>query len=816
MALVNSLATLLYLIMSFGLLFLSGYGVTRLCLREESDGIRWIITPIVGLAVWILLIENLGIMGLGTNRGAPLALLAVTASTLGVRLMTRSTDPKLGESTRHVWVVTGVCLFFVNWPMLILSHKDYIGFANPDAWLYFSMADYFQHHSYWELPFSTMDISYHPILALAKSFQTIHHRVGEAYWVSSVAFLLGSDTKEMYQIVHGTAYLLIPLSVYAFCRRGLGLDERQSLLAALLQGINAVLALLYFQQLLPHIMGLTILPLILGMGAQLVHSQRTGQAVLLGLLAAALFTIYPELFLFAAIPLGAYLMVAWRTLNRRNILRMTILLIVTTVALNPVFWVHGFGFLQHQLSATAGGRTYFYAFQPIIFPIYWGLTSSPLLYANLLPSPMLMAHLAIVFPLAFGLLCVTVFGIQRLSRLQDKAFPTYLIAYALMGVGFLLMKGRYTYGFFKFLSYTQFLVLTAFVAGLAGLWRMGHANPLRRIWKLMAAALGLGYLGFNLVSILTFGFASSQQSVSLGLRNVIALPSNQAYHQLLGIRSMIPPEESVMVDVVSLVPQLYLSYYLRDIRISFPQASSYLANLYRNPVSLHHSFKDQYLLKVQDASRDVVVNHIPEPLWKNESFVLSRFPQPYVSLVITNPFADVNTNWYTLEYDSQLRQPFRWVNNDAMIRIIGQHGSRLRLVADLEPPPWDTVPNRTIDVFVNGVLLQTVSITGRTQLVSLPFILTKADTEVRLNIREETKDVPINNHLSRFLLGDARDIRRLNLKVYRIGAQPVVSQLEAFEDTIQCLPGVVTTNQIGQRTPRQPWEQDPKGDWLFC
>lgn len=790
--------TVCYLGISVGLLFVSGYGVTRLCLRDEDATLRWVITPSVGLALWVVLIENLGFLGLGTMKSAPLALFGLTIFAIGVRLRTAHPASRSGEPSLKVWGLSCLCLAFMIWPMLLLSHKDYIGFANPDAWLYFSMADYLQHHSYWAFPYTSTDISYHPMLALVKAFQAIHHRVGEAYWVSSVASLLRSDTKEIYQIVHATAYLLIPLSTYAMCRLGFGLDWQQSLLAMFLVGVNAVLALIYYQQLLGHIMGLTILPLILGMGARLIHAPRAGPVVLLGLLLGGIFTIYPELFLFAVIPLGSYLILSWPKLTHRNMYRLGVVVILVMIAVNPIYWLHGLDYLWRQLAATPGGRTYFYAFSPIMFPMYWGLTSSPLVFANLLPPLMLMTQLAVIFPLACGLLGATGFGIQRLARLRNTAPLSYLIAYVLIGVGLLVSRGKYTYGFFKFLSYTQFLVLTALAVGLVELWRMGELGTGRRTWKWMAATLGLGYLGLNFVSAMGFAFISIQQRASFGLRNAIELPRSQAYHELQSIRSMVGPEESVMVDVVSLIPQLYLTHYLKDMRISIPQPASYIANLYKEPLPLHHSFKDPYLLEIRDAARDVVVNQAPEPLWKNRTFALSRFPQPYVSLVIPNPMEDVETNWYTLEYDWRLGRPFRWVNNDPMVRVIGRPGMRLSLVVELEPPTWDPSPLRTIDLYVNDALLQTVRVVGRTRLLSVPFDLPSDNALVRLHIREEAKTLPIKHPVLRFLLGDSRDVRKLNLRVYSIGVRPILSPSQVLGDRIEFSPGFLATNWKGQ------------------
>ncbi len=798
MSLRNSFTTVLYLALSVALLFVSGYGVTRLCLGDEDENLRWVVTPVAGLAVWILLIENLGILGLGTKKGAPLALLVVIAFAIGVYLGTKHRASRPGESTWQVWVLCCLCLAVVIWPMLLLSHKDYVGFANPDAWILFSRAAYFQQYDYWEFPFSSTDISYHPMLGVVKILQAIHHRAGESYWVSSVASLLHSDPKEVYQIVNSTAYLLICLSVFAMCRFGFGLKTQQALLATLLVGVNAVLALIYYQQLLPHIMGSAILPLILGMGAYLIRAPCLGPAILLALLLSALFCIYPELFPFAVIPLGTYLISTWRELDRRKILRLASFVVLITIVLNPIYWLHGLDFLLKEFLSTAGGRTYFYVFSPIMFPIYFGLTSSPFMYTDLLPSRLLMAQLVLIFPLAVALLGIIVFGIQRLYRLREKACLAYLIAYASMGLGLLLLKGRYTYGFFKFLSYTQFLVLTALAVGLVELWHMGGTDPLRRVCRRLAETVGLLYLGLNLVNVASFGFISSQQEASFGLRNATKLPGSQAYHGLREILPLVGPDESVMVDVASLVQQLYLTYYLRDIRISIPQPSFYLAQPYREALPLHHSFKDNYLLQIHDASRDIVVNQTSEPLWKNETFALSRFPELYVTLVTPNPSADGETNWYPVEYDWRAREPFRWVNNDAMVRVIGAAGLRLILVAELAPPPWDPSPNRRIDLYVNNELRQTVNIVGRTRLFSLPFVLPSGNTLVRLHAREEAKARPIENRVLAFLLGDTRNIGELNFRVYSIGARSVPSPAEVLRDRIEFSPSFITTNWQGQ------------------
>ncbi len=774
----NSFTTVCYLGISLGLLFVAGYGVTRLCLRDEGASLRWIITPVVGLCCWVLLLENLGFLGFGTRTAAPFALVVVVALAIWARLATPQTDAKRRDSDRRGWQVSCVCLAFIIWPLVLLSYRDYIGFANPDAWVYFSMADYLLDHGFWDFPFSSTDISYHPILANVRSLQVSYHRVGEAYWVSSLASLLRSDTKEIYQIAHATAYFLTLLSVYAMCRLGFGLDTRQASLAVALQGLNAVMALIYFQQLLPHVMGLAILPLVLGVGARLIRAPQAGPSGLLGLLLAGLFTIYPEIFLFAVVPLGAALMVKWRGLDRRLVIRVGILTIVVMIALNPVYWRHGAEFFISRLSARPGAQTYFYAFRPIMFPIYWGLTSHSLTLTPVLPPAIKAIHLAVIVPLACALLGAAVFGISRMFRLRQAVFLAYLAAYFLMGLGLLIARGRDTYGFFKFLSYTQFLALTALALGLSEMWRISDTGPARAKWRWLAAALGIGYIGFNLASVGGFGFISLHSKAALRHRDGVPFPGNQAMRELRGLRDIIAPTESVMVNVGSSLLQLYLTYYLKNIRISVAQPISYLANIYREPVPLHHSFKDAYLLEARGASRDVVINATSEPIWANRTFILARFPNPFLSLVILNPLEELQTNWHPLEYDWISRRPYRRVSNDAMMRIIGQPGTRFRLSAELEPSPTASPPPLVIDLYVNDVLLHTVSVHERMSLLSAPFVLTSTDTLIRLHIRAQASDSEARQApppLARSLALGPRYPRALRLKVYTIGIRPAVS-----------------------------------------
>jgi len=777
MSLLDSLTTVLYLALSVGLLSVAGYGVTRVCLRGEDEGLHWVITPIVGLAVWVLLIENLGFLGLGTQKGAPIALVVAIAFAIGAHLRVGRPAASTDESARYAWGVACLCIVLVIWPMLFLSHKDYIGFANPDAWVYFSMADYLLDHGFWDFPFTSTDISYHPILANVRSLQVSYHRVGEAYWVSSLASLLRSDTKEVYQIAHATAYLLTLLSVYAMCRLGFGLDTRQAWLAVTLQGLNAVLGLVYFQQLLPHIMGLAVLPLILGVGARLIRAPQAGLAGLLGLLLAGLFTIYPEIFLFAVVPLGAALISNWYKLDRRLVIRAGVLAIVVMIGLNPVYWRYGFEFFVSRLSARPGAQTYFYAFRPIMFPIYWGLTSHSLTMTPHLSPAVKAVQFAMIFPLACALLGVSLFGIARSLRLRERTFVAYLAAYLLMGLGLLIARGRDSYGLFKLLSYTQFLVLTALAVGLSEMWRVGDTGPAKPGWRWLAAALGAGYIGLNLGTVGGFGLISLHSKVTLRLRDGVPFPDNQAMRELRGLGAIVSPTGSVMVNVGSSLLQLYLTYYLKDVRISVAQPISYLANIYREPVPLHHSFKDAYLLEARGASRDVVLNETSEPIWANRVFTLSRFPPLFLSLVILNPLEELQTNWHPLEYDWKSGQPYRRVSNDAIVRIIGRPGTRLRVAAEVEPSVVASSPPPIIDLYANDVLLQSVSVHERTSLLSVPFVLASTDTMIRLHIRAQGSGSEASQAASSLLRSLAlgpRYPRALRLKVYSVGVRPAL------------------------------------------
>jgi hypothetical protein len=360
-----------------------------------------------------------------------------------------------------------------------------------------------------------------------------------------------------------------------------------------------------------------------------------------------------------------------------------------------------------------------------------------------------------------------------MARRRHHAYVACLAAYALIGLGVLLFKPGYTYGFFKFLSYTQFLVLTALAVGLTELWRAGQTDPGGRTRRLLATTIGGAYVGLNLINVATFGFSAVQSERSFGVRGVGTFPRNQEFQQLRTIRSLVRPQDHVVVNVVSLLPQQYLGYYLKDIPVSFSQPMYHMARFRRGPSPSPDVLKNGHVLEARDASADVVVNQSPEPLWANQTFSLSRFPRVFASLAIPKPGEYVNTNWYGLEYDGRARRPFRWVNNDAMIRVIGPVGETVTLTVELEPRSGDPSEQRTIEVFVNDTRLQAVTVRGRTRVQTVPFVLPSSDTMLRLHIREDGRPVGIDGPLLAFLLGDHLDFRKLNLKIYTVQVQPV-------------------------------------------
>ena len=90
---------------------------------------------------------------------------------------------------------------------------------------------------------------------------------------------------------------------------------------------------------------------------------------------------------------------------------------------------------------------------------------------------------------------------------------------------------------------------------------------------------------------------------------------------------------------------------------------------------------------------------------------------------------------------------------------------------DVEPPGWEQPALRTLDVLVNDVHLQTVAVSARTRLLSVPCVLPSQNTVVRLRIREEGRPLRRENGAMRFILGDTIDFRKLNLKVYELGVE---------------------------------------------
>jgi hypothetical protein len=764
--------TIAFISIIVALLFGAGAVPSRALFPEDGAAhLRYAASPVLGFGLLVMAVQTLYLLGFTVRQQAPFLVGAIICLAVADRLWSARKQSTAGGTERHPQTVVlgcgAVAVLLCGWPGIYSGYRTYMAYANPDANNYQFTAERYLNHPRSEK--FVLD-GFHPgNYNVSRSFQVRERSGVDAYlaWVSAVC---DTTTKQGYWIAVCSIVFLIPLSVYVFVILGLDADRRVALLAAGLMATSSLVGLVAFQQLLGNLGGGAVLPAAFGCILACLRKVCIRTGIAAAVLCGALLSMYPEMVgLLGPAVVGAAIFLTGR-LGIAQIVRNAALsgsgVVAGALVINPYFGYYGILMLLRQSGTFPGGDSYAFAFTKAILPVTFGL----------LPFPADTAAGGGVFQ-AFrissygaGALCVVLLGLYAFQRSKDRACAPLLGAVTAMLVlaAYMAFWLHYSYGFFKVILYGEFLLVTALVASGFALWN-GGGRSLSPIAKWGGATILLVLAGCNFLSLVWYGAASLSQEQH-GIVNEVALSADTSFDDLEGLRHVISPTDSVMLDVHSGIVQMWAAYGLRDVRISLMQPLLYFEGWTRGGATdFTHGYTDRYVLTEARGHRDIIDRQArDESVWRSSRFEVYPF-RDYVAL---------GANWYGLERGVY---PWRWLNNDGEILLIRPSERRYQIALQCAPGPGVPGSIRHVEVLVNGTKVHDQVTDGVTLITSPLFTVDRVVNRIAVHIVEKAALIPT-------------DSRLLNVGIAKVrvtgeqAAQKLIEEETPTEITVQSLP----------------------------
>ncbi len=723
------------LLIAIIVLLIAGLGaiVSHLLFGHENSSTWLLASPLLGLSILVILVQNGYRYGMPVSRMAtPIVILALVSAAATFVLRTRKDSPvPIDPLGKLVPLFAAIGMISVGWAGLYIGHRTYMDYANPDANNYQFSADRLLSYA----PSDPLPLDgYHPGNYFIGVTISTHDRTGAQTYLAWVAGVLDLNTKQAYFIAVMALVFLVPFSVCVFAAEGLEMSPAGVKLATFLSATTSLLALVAHQQLLGHLTGIAIVPAALGLFARTVRRNDSRAMLAASILSAALGSFYPEILFFFVAPAAA-MIALYCTVSVQPYLAVASRCAATaalTFALNPVYVFYAVETALRQSGAFPGGSTYAFSFTVTLLPVLFGFTPYPLraetdaLSLNYYWTSMAIALLMAVIVI-WRLIWGSADSVRKLLYMA-MASTIPLLAY--------LIVIRYSYGFFKLVLYSQFLLLTLVAdvlldigRGKAGLTWFPRAGP-----RFVAFSLCGLFVSCNLASSAWYGKVSLGTEHH-GIVNAIGLSGDPSFDDLEELEHLVASNESVMVDVSSGLVQMWAAYGLRNLRISLTQPLLYFASYADQDFA--HGFTDRYLLQETADLRDIIKNCTPQkPIWQTRRFALSELRDRVL----------LGNNWYALENPGE--NPFRWINNDAELLLVGSRNKQYRLSFDAASGPGVPSPVRHIQIFVNGNKVHEQTMVGQAHVATDPFRLAPGNNSVLIHTIENPQPLVPNDSRS--------------------------------------------------------------------
>ncbi len=762
--------TFLLVFALLGLAWLSGAGIVWILFPSPRPAPRILLAPFAGIAFSVLsffVLLPLNLNGIEVGR-VQIALAAVLAVAGMRRRMDWSAD--WSEAKGALWPACGA-LLLIGWPLFTIGARDFLGFGNPDMSAFITRLRYFSGHS-----FSLPDPRFY------RGFDS-----GAWLGVFSLIYQLTAATgvavDELFTVT-GAAFLFLgPLSVYLLFRMGLDWPRGRSLAAACLAGVSSQVAYAYFLDSLGTLTAAVWAPLTLGAALTAIRTRQKRAVVLLALLLSAAFYNYgPAFSLMALVTFGAFAAPLLRGELPLGFAAASGAVVAAAMSIPNLRYagtvVQVARSLSSQSSLNSASNEIQTAFALMlterVLPYFWGLNNPflpvPRWFGSLYPAQLVLYSLSAML---FLFLAYLIF--HPSSGLSRSLRGTAVCAGILLGFYYGINVG---YGVFKLIAWSSLLLLSITAAGVFMAWDSGSRR--------LAAAGGMG--------LLLLGVINGAHSIELGRYAAGldgALLSSTPGYRLTDFRALegMPTAGEALVGLPDLVLRLwsrpyygaqepapnnsinnshfvdagFLDYLVEDSTPMpfLPDCDSpeQLAALNREHIRCGE-LRAPWFLGLKPGHDITGIS--AQGAWSSSLFVLTRGVPPDTVLPVRG--------WYRPERIAVSpvawqRRPFRWLRKRGEVFVLNPSAEPKRLRLGVVTGFGATEGARTVDILLNGKLLETFHLTASREILSAPFAIPGPVSQMELFIHETA--VPMRRQVALWNSWVPSDARRLNVAITR-------------------------------------------------
>jgi len=782
---------------------LCGYGVVRTLLpRQYQQEFGWVIMPPTGYCVfsWLTFTTS-GTFDLSGNAAAWTSLTILTLlAGFGWWVHRRSgIPPSFRAGPLRAFALSSPILVCVLWPLFYIGADTYLAAVNPDY-----IATFFDLH---HLKSSSLSAETAPVQNSYSYFETLagnlskSARFSSGYFVLLVDLVLGIPTRTSLTLCIGLFLFCLPLSVYFMARVAFGLNPRAACLSSAWAGVSGCVAMSFVYFYVGQNSGLGVLPTVLTLAFLLIVHSSWRTVVFATLMLNGLFAMYAGMLPYVVAPAGVLALVqllrGQLTISRASKLAGSVLL--GTVILN-------LGILRFLSSSLVGwakivgqtlqGQFFLDFLTERFFPTFFGLVSYPVAASypqQWFGTDGVLAIMTVLTVLvAFVLLVILKHWI---SEEQDRTFVFFgLACFVIYGAVWFVytFQRQYGYAVFKMSSWLQFIYVLPLGYGLDWTWSELRQRKRLEVKPTIVFGVLAVVLAGNLFSSMRLTALSlGKDPVNGFIVNNYEMSGNYDYLTLEEeIKKTVKPHESIGISFVDAIQHEWISYYLRNFKLSWlshyqipgddenlPDITTrrvvdYYGNVRTDHNMFFHGATDQYLLTFSPThlNQEIVTQELPQPIFQDRTFRFYRADQ-------CKDFLFTGRGWYRLEYpkadiQSWLPRRYRWSGEGGEVYMLhaSKPGARYQLSFVALAGYGYPTKKRTIELWHNGQKFDEAVVDGGARIVSQPFY-PRGDVELLvLKVREKVNPIPRTARLwNKEIPGD---YRKLNILVSGITVFP--------------------------------------------
>ncbi|MGO9231899.1 MAG: hypothetical protein ACLQKA_22125 [Bryobacteraceae bacterium] len=631
-----------------------------------------------------------------------------------------------------------------GWPLMYRGMQNYWGLANPDQAFLVPVMEWVHTHAIGVPP------QYAAAMHHLGAFRDIPVAtlIAVFYVTSTLSLITAIPIGLLFNVTALGLVYLVPGGVYALAEAS-RLPQRVCLAASVLVACSSLVAYTFYLDSLGAVSAIAIMPAACALTLEFVGRPRPLSAAPLVLVCASMFYDYPGMIGMLGVLVGTALV--YGVLTRAIPLRQALLFAGSTAALVLVLFApFAASTLRMFLAESSGSR--FAALDESMMPMALTFTERgvPFFWGLRLPS-------AGAWPfgqsLQAALLVSAVFCLLLLFACCSRRSPLpnvfrFMLA-AVIGVILLYAHRKIGYGVFKLDAWVHPLMVVAFTASVFALSDWLFARKRRVLGWLMLCALPL-YAVPNLALAMRIGVTTAFPKSGLAIHNA----PDVSFRDVLGLSPVAErwgPEGIVATlpdTVVSGWAKSYLNQPGADVQF-FPFI--YLIVDDSQPRPAADLPPGRFLLHWNDPGLDVVPLPSCPAVWSDPALALSPLEQCRNALV-------VGKGWYRTESSPWMAR-FRWLRKRGELLLIHPVSRAQRLRIALMVGPGNPSPSRTISVLLNGALVDRLSITGASQVMTKAFVAPGPSSQIEILVEEDASPLPRSGALwDRWVPGEARPL----------------------------------------------------------